>query len=154
MKKIGHLSQIVLYCKGWFRYSDDIFEDLKILISEVYLLDLEHVTIEDIREAMIEICRELGIFDEPYKFSEFMREISPECYFKWTDRQNIKYINKSHPDYDFNRAVICKCKSLLTLLKIKQNGKTKFILKRPNFDLLPHNEKSSLNIDNLEWDDA
>lgn len=153
MKKVDHLSQIVLYAKGWFK-KGDMFEDLRILISEAYDLYIEHISDEDVRQCLYDTCIALGVFDNEHNLREFVTEISPQSFYKYAKEWSIKHMGKQHPDYDFNRAVICKCLSYLSLLKVNDKGKPQFIFKRPNYDLLPpYKNDTDIRINQHEWDE-
>jgi len=125
---------------------------LKILIGEAYDFYPEDVSIEDIRRVMIDIVKEYIIDDNPNRLFEFMNEISPECFYKWADPRDLSYIEKPHPNYDFNRAVIIKCISMLNCLRVLDGSNRLISFNRPNFNLLPKkNEHTNLN--EWEWDD-
>jgi len=153
MKKIDHQSQIVLYAKGWFHKSEDIYEDLKILIGEAYLLNAEYISMSEIREVMITIVQDCKILKDPRMIRELFDDISPESYYKWAKEWTNRDMHRPHKDYDFTKAVIGKCLSMLNGLCMNEGGKRKFILKRPNFDLLPRSKNSTSDLDKFEWDD-
>jgi hypothetical protein len=151
MKKIGHLSQLVLYSKGWFKKTNEI-EDLKVLIADAFLLPIETMTAECVRNAMLTAVQELGLVNED-NFYRFMESISPEDFYKYTDDWTVTQMRKPHLKYDFSYAVIRTCMSMMCTLKMCDNkGKQIRILRKPNFELLPPAREPN-GIDDHEWDE-
>ena len=137
--KIQSRSSIINYAKGWYERNETIY-DLAILMTDIYLLNVVHIKKGDIRTNMIQLCFDVGIFDNDRKFFDFMTDISPENYFKNIEGPRDKegwYFYTPHPDYDFDRAVIMKCLRMLAMLAVKdKDGNLLIDYEEPNYNIL------------------
>lgn len=154
MIKADHFSQICLYAKGWFARGDKI-EDLKILMGEAFALYPKDISMRDISTTMVDVVQTMGLFDNPRLLREFISEISPEYYYRWTDTDSSYYMHRPHPDYDYDRAIIGKTLSMLSCMKVKdcKSGERIVLFKKPNFELLPMKPDLGFSIEEMEWDD-
>lgn len=152
MKRAAHFSQIILYAKKLFK-RDIIIEDLRVLIGDAYLLEIEHVSDESIRSVLIDILWEMGVLEDRHKFNEFMERISPEKYYRFVEGSTISDMDVPHPDYDFTNAVIETAIGMLSTLKMTNADGTKLILlNKPNFKLLPPRKESTIkSVRRFEW---
>ena len=74
--------QILLYAKNWYKRSDNIIEDLKVLLSEYGMIPLECISDHDIYEALA------GCFAEycpPYEMREAIQKLAG---WHWWKPQN------------------------------------------------------------------
>lgn len=118
MIELKSRSALVWYAKGHYEKNSTMY-DLAILISESYLLPIEVMRLSDIRQLMLNLCHDIGMFNESRTFFEFMSGITPERYYENLEGPpSLEYIFKPHPDYNFDKAVIGKCLRMLSVLKV------------------------------------
>ncbi|MFW6219998.1 MAG: hypothetical protein ACOC33_04085 [bacterium] len=114
MKNAGSYSQLVYYSKGWFEKTDTI-SDLKKIISKRSGLAESSVSttiiIRVLNNAVFELMdiKDFGTF-----MLDFLSDIDPES-------MKFKIFNKI--PYDFREAVISKYLSILSILKMSDDGK-------------------------------
>lgn len=140
-------SQFMYWAYGAFEKGDDI-EQLKILLCDYCMLDLKFANTIDIREMMVMTVTDMGIFKNEGKLQEFIREIGPEHYYKWVP-STLSQMWFPHPEYDYNKAVIYKCRSLIRLEAIRdilKDGEIvdRFEMNEPNFNLIPQRKKEDV----------
>ena len=124
-------SHIILYAKGWYERTD-IVEDLKILIGKRNHIEPQYISKNEIIRNLLHIIEELPneVKDFRMTLSEFISDIDPK---------NLKFrlINE---DYDFDIAVITKCLSVLSLIKIYDNKTEIYPLDEPDENILPYDK--------------
>ena len=147
---MNNYSQFINYAKGMYIQDVDNIDDLKTLVGEYSLIYPEHVAVNDVINHLMDAVSEY--MKTPRDFTKFITKISPDNYFLYTD--DVQYVYRDHPDYDFYRAVIETCLSTLRCLKIKEQGEngelcTLIELDKPNDDILPLNTSHSCVIELL-----
>lgn len=152
MKKAGDYSQVILYAKGWFE-KNDLFDDLKTLVAEAFLLPKDGISDCELRNSILTIADEFGCMDKGHKFNEFMDNISPENFYRYTENWSISQMGVPHPDYDYNVAVIRSCLSAMSRIKVIEKGRRVVLLRKPDFSILPRDTKSKSNLDDYTWDE-
>jgi len=113
-------SHIYLYAKNWYEINNPL-EDLKILYSQ---RNGCYISITDILSCLTDLA--LNYVKTTREMREFLDDISPEnCWRVWRF-EDVKY--------DYWKAVISKCLSILSLTKVSEieNG-----LDEPDYTLLP-----------------
>jgi hypothetical protein len=145
MIKLGCESQFVNYVHGKFESTGDLWQDLKLLQAERCFISVECVGLDDIRTIMVGIVKMMGGFDHQSSIDDFMEDISPKKYYRWA-WDGLQYMNAPHPDYDYDKAVIHKCMSIIRLTKVRERGKDGmwywlFDIEAPNYEILPKKEK-------------
>lgn len=116
-------SHIYLYAKNWYAKTNPI-DDLKILYGKRNGLEPEHVSMNNILSCLFELT--LKHLKEPWQLKEFITDISPDYFWK------ISRFGKE--PWDYWKAVISKCLSVLSLTKVSdiENG-----LDETDFTILP-----------------
>lgn len=130
------LSHVMLYAKGWYEHSDDIFKDLKqCLCLDDYSGDLMSNT--DVMNLILNHCQKLNL--PAFELSQFVYGIRPESTYR------CAYYHNQSPDwctkpewrignYDMTTAVLYYCMSHIRFLEsdnwikakpIYSNGLTK-----------------------------
>lgn len=130
-------SHIYLYAKGWYERTDPI-EDLKVLYGKRSGIDAEYISISDICFCLITLVSKHA-FKTKHQIHEFISDIAPDNVWRvWKFDTNGKggWFGEGI-EYDYWKAVISKCLSILCMVEIKdiENG-----LDEPDYSLLPMSE--------------
>jgi len=120
-------SHIYLYAKGWYEKTD-VVEDLKVIFGERNAIEPDYITEEDLVLMLLNITwphiKDSG--NPALMFKEFVMELNEKNYWK------LSYDN----DWTFNKAVIEKCLSVLSMVIIP--------LDAPDQSILPLDDKVEL----------
>jgi hypothetical protein len=100
-------SNVYLYAKGWYKTSDSI-EDLKIIYGLRNGMEAEYINIRNIMDCLITLTWE-HMRKDNYGLIEFISDISPYAFRRRFYHDEV---------YEFNKAVIEKCLSILSLVKV------------------------------------
>jgi hypothetical protein len=100
-------SNVYLYAKGWYK-TTNVISDLKIIYGRRNGMDAEHISIGNILDC-ITVLAWKHMSKHDYCLREFIGDISPNAFKRTFYREEV---------YDFNKAVIEKCLSIISLTKI------------------------------------
>jgi len=137
--KIFPLTNVVLYAKGWYQQSDDIFKDL------IEILKLDNYTPFTKSDVFSIITSNFENFDvRQSNLKEFLIGVHPsECWkYGYYVKQNHNWSNKTEselPDYDLITASIYYILSTLRFIDNKQ-----WIFKVPKYKLYKRNPEISI----------
>ena len=102
-------SHVYLYAKGWYERTD-LIEDMKVIFGKRNLIDPEYITEEDLVRILLAITwphiKDSG--NPAASFKEFVMDLDEKSYWR------ISY----DKDWTFNKAVIKKCLSVLSMVKV------------------------------------
>lgn len=136
MKHVGGISQVFWYAKGKFE-QNNIIDDLKEIMSVIYLIEVKYIDVHIISSNMMNICKEFDLFNNSNDIIAFINDISPRNYWKYVETDSDK-MYKSHPNYDYDMAIIYGCLSKIRhMLCTDKDGNLKYDLDLPNFSILP-----------------
>lgn len=129
-----------LYAKGHYKKTN-IFDDLVTIYSKVYGMDLtnetEKVKLTYVSGILVNLVKH-HMFKYDNAFFEFIAEISPENSYRVGYYHKLnKFLlqkNENVEEYDFDKAVIHKCRSILSLTKVTD---IPFELGEPDENILP-----------------
>jgi len=124
MTKYYSKSQIVLYAKNWFM-KKDVYEDIKILLADIYGVDKSNYNNTDIIENLIDIVYDCNISKDKRFFIEFINDIRPQFTFK------VGYDHENY--YNVEDAIVYKC---LSMIKLSSNDFFPGEIAPPNYSLL------------------
>lgn len=122
-------SQFICFAKGHFEKGEDWFGDLCKIHAEVYMVPEESVTMCDLRNVLMHLAHKMGCFDKSWKFSEFLDDISPYNYYRWVG--GLEHMGRLHPLYDYDKAVVHKCLSMIALTSVYDDDDNIKILFNP-----------------------
>ena len=125
-------SHFYLYAKHWYKRTD-IIDDLKIICGKYCGIDVEFISASNIISILLNVVY-LHI-NRLQDFANFVEDISPAECWKFGGPIDQKL-------YDYDRAVINKCLSILALTIVRENGKTLIELDEPDETLLPLSKAS------------
>ena len=120
--KANNSSHFYLYAKHWYKRSEDIMQDLKVLVANYCGLYPEHIGYSDISHRLLSLIQnEFPHYSSGYVFYQLMEDILPENTWKFGYYHNsmgignllgmdTKYTN----EYDVHYAIVGKCLSILT----------------------------------------
>jgi len=66
-------NHILLYCKHWYGHSENRINDLKVLISKVCWIDVEHISDKDVMQILADMFSEY--VTNPYEKNEALKEM-------------------------------------------------------------------------------
>lgn len=143
MIKAGSNSQFINYAKHWFMQSHRYY-DLAILVSDYCMMDVQNVTLEDIRSKLIHVITDLGLLSDERHINLFFEAIAPSAYYRWAlpgeDDVALQHMFRDHPNYNYNKAVISACLSVIATAKVFDNGETLILIDEPDYSLIPKRE--------------
>ena len=136
-------TQFILYAKHHFLESNRYY-DLAILMSDYCMVDVQDVSLDDLRYKMIHIITDLGLLSNDRQINLFFEAISPNNYYRWaiTDIDDTKlcHMYRAHPNYNYNKAVISACLSVIATMQEFNAGEILVQLNEPDFTLIPKRE--------------
>jgi hypothetical protein len=122
MNNLEPYRHFFLYAKGHYKRSNDIFRDLSIIVSDMFLISYgknKNERKNDVFRIMLKIIEDKKLLNyQGNSFSSFMIDIFPTN--TWTygyeHNQGTQFISKKVilKDYDYIEAVIRKCLSILS----------------------------------------
>ena len=123
------LGHTVLYCKNWYKRSDEIWQDLRRCLIVDGLFITENKT--GVAYAMLQICSKFS--EKMPSCSTFKNVVNFHC--EITDRfiSNFFLVGKRREDYDYNDALIHLCIHYLALTNFEYFDR----ILRPSGKVLP-----------------
>jgi len=132
-------SHFYLYGKDWYKKSDNIFDDLRLLLANYSDVPLSDITHWHVMDRLLQIV-DIEVQKTVHIFYDFGRQILPQHtwevgYYHTTDNHSNRFeISKVSNEYDVMYAMAYKC------LHIMRHTNTSHIeggLCRPDFNILP-----------------
>lgn len=102
-------SNVYLYAKGWYKKTD-VISDLKVIYGLRNGIDAEYISKNNILDCLLTLVHQ-HIRKDEYALREFISDISPNSFKR-------RFFKGSEEPYDFDVAVIEKCLSILSLVKV------------------------------------
>jgi hypothetical protein len=142
--KQNDIRHLYLYAKGWYRRSDNIIDDLKVIVGKIICVYPEHVDVGNILYWLTkEIYKQTNSYD---KFFNLISAFFPENSYLYKDEQMM-----CNDGIDIT---IRKCLSIMSLTSI---DKIDILLGKPDKELLPltdfqrlHDEIDSTDLNGLK----
>lgn len=146
-------SHYYLYAKKWYKRSEDIVADLRVIHGRWCGMDPSHVDTSDIVHKLLSLVwAHIAFAGSPEfsgKFIDFVTGIAPENTWEFGYMHNrCNWISGAEREklgvYSYTVAVIYKCLSVLRLASVSSipGG----VLDEPDYTLLPPNDSSSLDL--------
>jgi len=110
-------SEIILYAKGWYE-GTDLISDLKLICGKRSGCNPEHISENDIINTLLYIIEEHKNIDMRF-FVNFIDAINPNSFIR-------KLWNNT--EYNFNKAVIEKCLSVINLMQVRSEDGTTVLI--------------------------
>lgn len=120
-------SNVYLYAKGWYK-TTDVISDLKVIYGLRNGIDPEYISIVNILDCLLHLTAK-HITKSEYFLREFIADISPYAFKRRFYKDEV---------YEFNKAVIEKCLSILSLTLLSDIPEG---LDDPDPSVLPLKEK-------------
>jgi hypothetical protein len=120
MTKKFNLPQVALYAKNWYKRSDNIWDDMKkLLTADGYYGD--SMVKEDIITVVSNHC--FALDDHSFQISTFINSMIPSYTWKFgyyhKDVHSLFNLNNETNEYDYFEAVLRYCLSGLVCVEIK-----------------------------------
>ena len=111
-------SEVILYAKGWY-VRTNLIDDLKKVCGKRNRIDPEYMQVNDIIQTLFCIIEDHKNPIDMRFFTDFISDISPNSF-----KRNLY---RCKTEYDFNEAVIEKCLSVISLMKVVDDDGTVLI---------------------------
>jgi len=135
-------SHVLLYAKHHYQ-TGNLWEDLAKILAERNALDPNHITPQLIFENIVHITLDY-IKINARQVANLLMDIQPSNWWMFSEKRSI---NVDISEYDFYKAAVIKCLSLLAITTVydKVTGETLIEIDDPDPSILPLSEQSIFN---------